>query len=184
MSSLFIFSMFFLSFTPLWIVVIFIDYKSIFIDKNNYIVTEILFSSIIIFIGIISLIIIYSNLNSKRIDNINRYVLEKVEECKTITSDFFLSYVLPLFAFDFTQWDGAAEFLVFFVVLTFLCVRHNHLSVNIILELIGFRMYKCLLFNSDNQKIEKVVITKEPLTIKIGDKIDTRAVNNEFLRTI
>ena len=177
MSSLFIFSMFFLSFTPLWIVVIFIDYKSIFIDKNNYIVTEILFSSMIIFIGIISLIIIYSNLNSKRTDNINRYVLEKVEECKTITSDFFLSYVLPLFAFDFTQWDGAAEFLVFFVVLTFLCV-------NIILELIGFRMYKCLLFNSDNQKIEKVVITKEPLTIKIGDEIDTRAVNNEFLRTI
>lgn len=113
MSSLFIFSMFFLSFTPLWIVVIFIDYKSIFIDKNNYIVTEILFSSMIIFIGIISLIIIYSNLNSKRTDNINRYVLEKVEECKTITSDFFLSYVLPLFAFDFTQWDGAAEFLVF-----------------------------------------------------------------------
>ena len=45
-------------------------------------------------------------------------------------------------------------------------------------------MYKCLLFNSDNQKIEKVVITKEALTIKIGDEIDARAVNNEFLRTI
>lgn len=116
MSSLFIFSMFFLSFTPLWIVIIFIDYKSIFIYKNNYIVKEILSSSIIIFIGIISFIIIYSNLNIKRTDNINRYVLEKVEECKTITSDFFLSYVLPLFAFDFTQWDGAAEFLVFFLL--------------------------------------------------------------------
>ena len=45
----------------------------------------------------------------------------------------------------------------------------------------GFRMYKCLLLNSDNKKIERIVITKEILTIKIADEIDIRAVNNEFL---
>ena len=42
-------------------------------------------------------------------------------------------------------------------------------------------MYKCLLLNSDNKKIERIVITKEILTIKIADEIDIRAVNNEFL---
>ena len=114
-------------------------------------------------------------------DNINRYIVENAEECKTITSDFFISYVLQLFAFDFTQWSGVFEFLVFFAALAFLCIKHNHLSVNIVLELMGFRMYKCLLLNSDNKKIERIVITKEILTIKIADEIDIRAVNNEFL---
>ena len=184
MSSLFTFSMFFLSFVPLWLVVIFIDCKSIFIDENDHIITEILFGLIVIFIGIISFIVVYSYLHSKRMDNINRYIVENAEECKTITSDFFISYVLPLFAFDFTQWAGVFEFLVFFAALAFLCIKHNHLSVNIVLELMGFRMYKCLLLNSDNKKIERIVITKEILTIKIADEIDTRAVNNEFLRTI
>ena len=103
-----------------------------------------------IFIGIISFIVVYSYLHSKRMDNINRCIVENAEECKTITSDFFISYVLPLFAFDFTQWAGVFEFLVFFAALAFLCIKHNHLSVNIVLELMGFRMYKCLLLNSDN----------------------------------
>ena len=101
MSSLFTFSMFFLSFAPLWLVVI--DCKSIFIDENDHIITEILFGLIVIFIGIISFIVVYSYLHSKRMDNINRCIVENAEECKTITSDFFISYVLPLFAFDFTQ---------------------------------------------------------------------------------
>ena len=121
MSSLFTFSMFFLSFAPLWLVVIFIDCKSIFIDENDHIITEILFGLIVIFIGIISFIVVYSYLHSKRMDNINRCIVENAEECKTITSDFFISYVLPLFAFDFTQWAGVFEFLVFFAALAFLC---------------------------------------------------------------
>ena len=36
----------------------------------------------------------------------------------------------------------------------------------------------------DIQHYERIVITKEILTIKIADEIDIRAVNNEFLRTV
>ncbi|MBQ1502206.1 MAG: hypothetical protein IIZ45_06305, partial [Firmicutes bacterium] len=32
-------------------------------------------------------------------------VLSATEE-KTITAEYLLSYILPLFAFDFTQWCG------------------------------------------------------------------------------
>ena len=41
-----------------------------------------------------------------------KYVLtiNDAKESKTITAEFLLSYILPLFAFDFTQWDEVVKF--------------------------------------------------------------------------
>ncbi len=184
MSFLFTFSMFFLSFSPLWLSAILRNCKSIFIDKSNHITTEIMFITTVSIIWIVSCIVLYLYIHNKSSGSINNYEIMKAKECKTITSDFLLSYILPLFAFDFNQWNGVIEFLVFFVVLAFLCIKHNHLSVNIILELMNFKMYECSLQNCDKKIIERIVISKETLTIKNGNEIRAKSINNEFIQMI
>ena len=74
---------------------------------------------------------------------------------------YLISYILPLFAFDFTLWDEVVEFMIFFIVLGFLCIYHNNFSVNIILELLQYRFYECSLLNADNIEVEKVIISKD-----------------------
>lgn len=69
-------------------------------------------------------------------------------------AEYLLSYILPLFAFDFTVWNGVVLFLIFFTILGFLCIKHNYFSVNIILEMAEFRFYNCIdnVFDMDYEK--------------------------------
>ena len=176
--------MFYLSFSPLWLSVLFIDAKSILIDKSDSIITEIISAIVIILIWVLAfweLIISFRKYNNT---DISTFILIEAKESKTITADFFLSYILPLFAFDFTHWDGVVEFLIFFFVLAFLCIRHNHFSVNIILELMNYRMYECELLNADNQRIERIVISKEPLSVCRGRTITVNRINNDYVKAI
>lgn len=182
MSKFFAFNMFFLSFSPLWVSILFVDLKSIFIDKNESIITEIILIALIILLWLISFIVLCSHLHKTNNINSEYYTIKEAREGKTITSDFFLSYILPLFAFEFTQWDGVVEFLIFFCVLAFLCIRHNHFSVNIVLELMNYKMYECVLQNSDDQEIERIVISKESLTVCKGKGITVKHINNDFVQ--
>ena len=91
-----------------------------------------------------------------------------------------LSYILPLYAFDFAQWDEVVKFLIFFLIFGFLCIRHNIFSVNIILEFMHYRMYDCKLKNADNKEIERIVISKNILSINKGKNIKVKILNNEY----
>lgn len=178
------FNIFFLSFTPLWITILFVDLKSIFLDKSDCIITEIIFIALIILLWTISFIDLCLHLNKARNTGTDSYTLIDAKEEKTITSDFFLSYILPLFAFDFTQWDGTFEFLIFFFVLSFLCIRHNHFSVNIIMEFMNYKMYECVLQNADDQTVEKILISKDTLSVRKGSVITVKHINNDFSQMI
>lgn len=184
MSKQFAFNMFFLSFSPLWISVIFVDVKSIFIDESEHIITELALIVIIILVWIIAFIDICYQFHKDKNINVDTYRLVEAKESKTITADFFLSYILPLFAFDFTQWDGVVEFLIFFFVLAYLCLRHNHFSVNIILELMQYKIYECKIQNTDKQEIERIVISKNPLSVSKGKEITVKHINNDFVQMI
>lgn len=89
--------------------------------------------------------------------------------------------ILPLFAFDFTVWNEVVLFLVFFLVFAFLSIRHNHFSVNILLELMRYRFYSCELENEDGVSISKIVVCQEILSAQIGGLISARAINNEYI---
>lgn len=91
-----------------------------------------------------------------------------------------LSYILPLFAFDFTLWNQVVLFLVFFVTLGYLCVRHNYYSVNIVLEIVGYRFFQCNMCNSDNVTTERLIISKQRLNELVGTDIYVTALNNEY----
>lgn len=179
MSVIASFSMFFLSFFPLWISIIFIDGRSIYIGSPN-VYTEMI-SLLLIFIALIfSLIVLLFKLNPKDKDGVQQYTIISVQEEKTITAEFLLSYILPLFAFDFTIWHEVVLFLIFFSVFAFLSIRHSHFSVNILLELMKYRFYNCELQNEDSKIINKVVITQKTLSAYLNSDICIRPINNEY----
>ena len=72
-------------------------------------------------------------------------------------------------------------FLVFFLVLAFLSIRHNYFSVNIVLELMCYRFYSCELENEDGVSISKIVVCKGSLSAQIGSAILARAINNDYI---
>ena len=179
MSILSSLSMFYLSFAPLWLSILFIDAKSIYEGGSN-LVTEKYSILAIMIIGIVSLFILMLSFDKKGRDGVQSYSIQTVEEEKTVTTEYLLSYILPLFAFDFTHWDQVVLFLVFYSILAFLCVRHNHFSVNVLLELMKYRFYRCTLKNEDNVIISKTIISKERLTNRRYEDISIRSINNEY----
>ena len=58
-------------------------------------------------------------------------------------SDFLLAYILPMIAFKFTTVEGIIQFIVYFFVLAFLCIRNNNIYTNIYLEFKKYRIYIC-----------------------------------------
>ena len=97
------FSLYFLSFVPLWITVLFIDIKSL-VDGGGDKWTEIISISGILLGLLVSMIILFLKFFVTD-DEKNVLTINDTKESKTITAEFLLSYILPLFAFDFTQWD-------------------------------------------------------------------------------
>ena len=173
------FSLFFLSFAPLWVSILFIDIKSI-VEKQTDIVTEKYSILIILVLSLITLFILMLSFNKRNKNGAQVFTIESVEEEKAITAEYLLSYILPLFAFDFTIWHQVVLFLVFFSVLAFLCIRHNYFSVNILLEILGYRFYRCNLQNEDGITISKVIISQERLLNRKAEKILISPINNEY----
>ena len=172
-------SMFYLSFTPLWISVLFLDVKSIVVNNSN-LYTEWISIALITFWWLLSFISFRISVNTRKRNGVLKYRLVSVEVQKTITSEYLLSYILPLFAFDFTVWSQVVLFLIYFLTLGYLCVKNNHLSVNIVLELFHYCFYKCDLETDDKIVISKYIISKEKLLNHKNQIISTRPLNNEY----
>lgn len=179
MSKLFFFSLYFTSFTPLWLSVLFIDIKSC-IENSQSTVIEFYSIIVILIIWLISILIIKMVLFSKYEEGTTRFILNSVKEEKSIASEYLLSYILPLFAFDFTKWDSVILFLIFFVTLAFLCIRHNYFSVNIVLEILKYQVYTCKIENDDQISVTTSIISRKNLMAKRGEEIRLKALNNEY----
>lgn len=134
MNKIFKTAMFFTAFIPLWFTVVFIDGMSIADKTNTTIGAEIAGISGIVAGLIISGIVIVGSMKGIRKESFKKYKILSVQQEKGITSEFLLSYILPLFAFDFTKWVSLAEFLIYFLILMFLCVRNNNVYANLFFE--------------------------------------------------
>ena len=107
-------------------------------------------------------------------------IIKNASEDKTITSEYLLSYILPLFAFDFTKWDQVVLFLVFYLTLGYLCIRHNHFSVNVWLEILNYKMFTCELENEDNTIVQRKIISQRTLNSHKGEYVYLKSLNNEI----
>ena len=179
MSILFSFCLYYISFIPLWLSILFVDIKSCAENRNN-LWTEKISICCILILALICLVTLFAELRTSNKENTTLAILKQAKEEKTLTAEYLLSYILPLFAFDFTTWDGVVLFLVFFSTLGFLCIKHNYFSVNIVLELAGFKFYTCTLIHEDNIEIESSIISRREVAAKKGDELYLKSLNNEY----
>ena len=129
---------------------------------------------------LIALIVLLVALCTEGKEGATPQTLMSAKEEKTITAEYLLSYILPLFAFDFTQWSQVVLFLIFYLTLGFLCVRHNYFSINIILEITNFRFYVCKVENEDGQIMEQRIISHRRLNGCVGETLCLKSINNEY----
>jgi len=183
MNKLFKVTMFFTAFIPLWITVVFLDAMSIADKTNCNIVSEVMGIGCIITGLIASAIIILCSMRGVKDRDYKKYKILSVEQEKGITSEFLLSYILPLFAFDFTEWVSIVEFLIYFLILAFLCVRNNNVYANLLFEIKKYKFYSCEMqwvAETDTTPIQMMVISKMPLTAHKGNTIEVAALNKPF----
>ena len=187
MNKMFFACLLFMNFLPLWVIVIFLDCKALFLDHVKNDGTEwcglygccigLLLCSIVVFRG----------LCEKKGQNGGRgIIVEAIEERKVMSAEVLLSYVLPLLAFDFGSWVGMVQFLLFFFVILLLQVRHNAITGNVFLELLGYRFYDCKYYNEGSCLNEKsppgekvMLITKSYLGGERGVKLDVVFLNDQ-----
>lgn len=179
MSKLVSSCLYFTSFFPLWISILFIDIKSLFENTEN-LWTERISISVILIAGLISLVVLPFAFATNSKEGSTKFMIKDAVDDKTITSEYLLSYILPLLAFDFTKWDQVVLFLVFFATLGFLCISHNRFSVNILLEMLNYKIYTCELEDEDRNAVQRKIISHRTLNTLQGEYIYLKSLNNEI----
>ena len=167
------------SFAPLWISILFIDIKSCIENPSNR-WTEYISIGCILISCLIALIVLLAALCANGKEGTTPVKIVTATEEKSITAEYLLSYILPLFAFDFTQWSQVILFLIFYLTLGFLCIRHNYFSINIILEIANFRFYTCMVENEDGKNKEQRILSHRRLNGCIGETLYLKSLNNEY----
>ena len=161
----------FLNLLPLWIVVVFRDVRSILTHSSN--VGSEWCGIIGCAAGVLfSFVVVCWCLAEKK--NGKCCVLKSAFELKALTVEALLMYVFPMVAFDFCRWAGLLEFLVFFVVVSLLCMQQRIITGNVVLALLGFRFYRCEFENSQ----ELIVITRDNLAGDDGREISYVSLSN------
>lgn len=69
-------------------------------------------------------------------------------------AELLIVYVLPLLAFDLNQVEGIVLFLIYFWVISILCIQNDYFFINLILDRKGYHTYICDL-NCDRNGQEK-----------------------------
>ncbi|MFI3114861.1 MAG: hypothetical protein R3Y12_01800 [Clostridia bacterium] len=178
MSKIFSATLFFISFTPLWLSILFINVKSIMTSKIN-LYTEYISVLIILIFYVCSMCMLFVNLTNLHKKS-KLFTLITAKKSKVVTSEFMLAYILPLVTFEFTQWDGVVLFSIFYFTLSYLYAKYHYFSSNIILELLGYSTFNCDAINDDEIEINTNIVSKNDLTALCGNNIRISAINNEY----
>ena len=173
-------SMYYMSFAPLWISVIIMDIKSLLYDKTINPWTEYISIACISICSLVSFIIMRNGLKASDAQNINQADIIEANEEKFLIAEFLMAYIFPLSAFDFTSWYGIILFLLFFGIFGWQCVTHNYLCVNIVLDIMDYKIYDCK-FNDDGTEIKKKVLSNRKLRSEMNNKLIYTAINNDYV---
>ena len=91
-------ALYFISYLPLWISVLFIDIKSLAIDKTCHPFTEEVSIPVIIIVMLVSALYTFAKMAPSGHENTIEYEIKEEKEQKTATIDFLLSYTVFLFS--------------------------------------------------------------------------------------
>lgn len=183
--------MFVTSFIPLWATIVFIDIWEVVLQGKNIWEAELTFLEnikccisnnmlqfisvlVIMIVVIISIISIEKVMHKREIANNDVAIIKKAHKESLLSTQYLLSYILPLVAFDFGSLRDIIIFLLFFAVLAFLSIRNNNVYTNIYLEFRSYKIYTC---DIQITKIDKIVeyencfvLSKVDLTQEVEEK--------------
>lgn len=182
MGLLFKTSVMFLSFTPLWITILIMNIVSL-AQNSKCIFVERVWAIILPLSLLVALKFFLWCINKIKSGSKYPYQLLSAKHERGFTSEFLLSYILPLFVFDVTQWSGTLYFLIYFFVLSFLCVRNNNIYANIVLELMGYRFFSCTVQKlpiGNEGPSDVIIISREPLCSMTGIRIIIDSIGKPF----
>ncbi|MDW5300720.1 MAG: hypothetical protein SA378_11400 [Sedimentibacter sp.] len=193
MGSKFKWDMFVTSFIPLWFSIIVINIWNIIencsndwkreislwdniciLSKANYFfLVSIFIIFLLVFFSMISISIFLKD--KKRSENKPTGTIIKARRANKLSSEFLLAYILPMIAFDFSDLQDIALFLIYFSVLATLCIRNNNVYTNIYLEFKGYRMYtcdiECSVLDKNHIYFDSLIISLYDLTTMIDKEI-------------
>ncbi len=173
--------MFFSSFVPLWISIIFLNLSNIYKGNSNYNILIIVIIIIMLALSLISIILlIWEFKKIKKYNSQKECTIKSVQREKSISTEYILSYILPLVAFDFTDIGNIIAFVISMFILGYLSIKNNNIYVNPILEL-KYSFFNCTI-EIDGEIVEDVfIISNENLTGKIGHKKKYFCFEKRFL---
>lgn len=80
-----------------------------------------------------------------------------------------------MIAFDFGELKSVILFLIYFIVLAFLCIRNNNIYTNILLEFKGYKMYncdiECTVLNKTEVYSDSIIISANDLTLNESNNV-------------
>lgn len=186
-------AMFITSFLPLWASIVFLDFWSIvqfyvcdFSIKETWektqreVLTNISIECISILVISVMMWICTRNIdkfihNKEKATNKEFGIVKRSRRANKLSSEFLLAYILPMIAFDFSELKDICMFTLYFLVLSFLCVRNNNVYTNIYFEFKGYKMYECDIADTIND-VEVVyqdclVLSQEDLINEVDNNI-------------
>lgn len=198
--------MFVTSFIPLWISIVVIDVwdlvliildkwdsKNKFLDNLVTVINVGCIQAISIFVIIIMVVCSVVGINAflKKLNSSNdnpKATVVKATKSNKLSSEFLLAYILPMIAFDFGDAQNIVLFLIYFVVLAYLCIRNNNIYTNILLEFKGYRIYtcdlECTILERRHTYHDSLIISKDDLTQEEGNDVSYWDFDNYIYITI
>ena len=193
MSKFFKWNMLVTSFIPLWVSILFllawdllsVRYKSLacFIANNRF---ALIFAIIIVIIALVSTIAVVVFLRRKGNTNESSGVgiVLSASKSATLVTDFLLTYVMPLIAFDFTALRDIILFAIYFTLIAFLNIRNGNVYTNILFEFFGYKVYSCdverKISGKQFQYPDSTVISRENLTGIVGQEFSFYDFDNDL----
>lgn len=168
MGNLFKWNMFFTSFLPLWTSIIISDIWSLiekgikFFGKHPIVglplkqvlpvivryLSKIKVEGITVIILLVAVIVSVHQINkeiAKQEANERppKGKIVRAKRANKLSAEFLLAYILPMIAFNYEEVKSIVLFLIYFAVLSYLCIRNNNVYTNIYLEFKKYKMYDC-----------------------------------------
>ncbi len=183
MSTFFLTCTFVLSFTPLWAVIFIRSIIAVYVKENN-IYTEMIciafIPAMIVFCWVVVRMILVNAGNR----SVTKYRIENVEQQPFISTEYLLTCVLPLIAFDFSKWRGWIDFGVIFVFLLILFVKYHRFPANGFFELINYRFYSCEVISLRGNPYQIVIMSKDDIRANADIYIDVIRIDDRNYVTL
>lgn len=137
------FQLSFLAFTPLWLSALAVCGQSLTF-RSQPIITEIGLSAFILAMFAISSFGAWRAFHKvPPVDELDGPILLRFEKQRTVTTDFILACVLPLYTFDFTKWCSVLQFSLIMGSILILYAKYYGFPPNVVLEICQYSCFKC-----------------------------------------